>query len=726
MDQSVGTVFGNIGERAKRLGKVLRRELTIGGNAGPFAALGPGMEKATAAMVKAQAKIRVEELKTEREREKLAAKSVQTQETAAKKEADARIREANRAAKEEQRIAAQEERALRQRVERETAVRQRANEKFAERVSHRTSRFLAPNAPVLSMAGRLGRDIVNGVGIDYSVGGLVGQSVGFQAQAQRLANQGYQPGQPGANGQRVAGADLEKQASGLAAKYSMNRSDVIGAMEAYVTPTGDLQGAREQMEGFMRISIATGTSLQEVANAAGQIGNAVGEVPNKAKVVETTLMNLAAQGKLGAVEMKDMAKYMALLASPAMAFEGDTANNINRLGALAQMSRAYGGATSAAEAARSIARLQSTMETPARIAEMENLLGKGVTSGKGGKLRDPIELIKAAIAKTGGDTQKLQPLFANLIGAKPMKALANVYKDAELKKEGSGMAAIDAMLGKFMKASMGEKDVADSVKGYQGTDAARVQDINNQFQLLGDQLRQDMLPVLQQVAPHLKTVLGWVGEFAGWASSHPMKAIGMAMTFSLSRALVESSLRGAIERALLKDGGELTKFGAAASKSAQALAGLSLAISVIVAAVDAINAHFDGKDKGASRGATYGLSAKLMAQQGEEALNNGGSLNEAQRAEMLRSLSLYDDLTKRNKNLTVFDSFNGKASAVNGEWDMAQQQNGGNLERDMERVRILLERDMGKENAGKALAEALQGITLNAKIDGFGAGRDNE
>ncbi|HMR80239.1 MAG TPA: hypothetical protein PKD61_34260, partial [Polyangiaceae bacterium] len=229
---------------------------------------------------------------------------------------------------------------------------------------------------------------LRGAGVDFNLESDVSRSVDIQRTATRLSNSAYLPGAAGAAGVRQDPSSLMADATGISdrLKGTTTAGEVLAGQSAFVAKTGDLQTARAVTEDLAKLSAAYGSNLEDVVDAAGDVSSVLGNIPNKAEAINSIMKSVAAQGKLGAVEMSDLATQMAKLTSAAVSFEGDTGQNILKMTALTQFARSKGGAASATQAATASAGFVNQLKTPARIAAFKKE-GIDVMNAKG-QLRD--------------------------------------------------------------------------------------------------------------------------------------------------------------------------------------------------------------------------------------------------------------------------------------------------------------------------------------------------
>jgi len=537
IDTSVEKTFGDIERRAVRAGKRVEQAMRPGKRRildDGFVAQAAAQEKRHTRVVEGESKQRERAFRAEararraalRDEERALRDSIREHEKAERAKAAAAVREQVRASRE--------------------------LDRFATRTSHRATRFFWPNAPLASMARRAGYDIMRGIGVDTSLSGAIGRSTEMQRSATALSIAGYLPGTSGPNAKRVSAATLTGEARAVGDKFAMDPAAVIEAQDQFTKLTGDLDMARRMMGSLAGLSIASGASLQDMATAAGEVSNAFGDMGSqeeKMKAIDQAMRSLAAQGKIGAVEMRDYARYMAHLGGTVGGFGGDRATRLAQFGAMTQLAKAYGGGTSAAVATRAISGFRNILETPARRAKFREY-GVAIEDEKG-LLRDPFQIIKDALRKTGGKTEPLKEMFANVIGARAVSGLANIYKQAG--GGDAGMAAVNTEFERMMKAdSMSKEAVAEAVKQYEETTAAKAQRFQNNLDQIAEAAASKLIPALEKLAPRALQLADGFGRLVQWAAENPGKAIVGAIVASILRASLESAFRGAVEAVILR------------------------------------------------------------------------------------------------------------------------------------------------------------------------------
>ncbi len=483
-------------------------------------------------------------------------------------------------------------------LQRQQRQQERSASRFARMTSHRATRFFWPNAPLGSLARRAAGDIARGIGVDLSGASALQSSVSNQAAATKLSNAAVIANDP-RNAQRVDPTAIVGEAQNIGAKYNYDPSQVIEGLNQYTKRTGDLASGREMLTELSRIAAATGSEIDQLFGTAGELANQLTDIApdQRSRSVIQLLKSFAGQGKLGAVELEDLSRYGARIAATAGLYEGDRATNITKLGALAQASRAFGGADTPAMAATSVARLATTFKTKARAQAFENITGKSVF-GEGGKIRDPIELIKEAVAATNGDPLKWNKIFMNVMGERAAGGLASKYREAyssasgtEEQKQAAGFAGIDKFMVEMESAALSEKQISDNIDKVSKTYEAQVNALNVKFQQIATRFLDKLLPKLEQAAPAIEEFAEKLSDIAIWIVENPKKAIAAGIGLSIARAGIESVLRVGLEKAM---GSALIAEGAAKGLSmGLAAAGPAGVIAAAIAA--AIAAHELGK-----------------------------------------------------------------------------------------------------------------------------------
>ncbi len=428
--------------------------------------------------------------------------------------------------------------------EKAAADASRSAAKRAEQTGYWSVRYAGR---AVGAAGRFGMDMARGAGVNLNMGSIIGKAVSMEKRAVDLANASIGTGVKG-NETRASSGGLLTQARdiGISAGYDPER--VLEGLQKFVAKTGDLKTGRDMLADLARLSSATGSELEDMVDAAGDVSNALGEVPNKGKVVESVMRAIAGQGKVGAVEMKDLAVQMAKLGAAAGAFEGDSAKNVEMMGIFAQMARARGGAASATQAATSVAAMVNTFKTPARIAAFK---AEGIdVLTKSGMVRNPFEILKESLTATQGNPERFKKMFANVQGARAVEGFATVYRQA-----GGGQKGLDAVSAEFerlKKASISKAAVEEAHAERMKTNAAKIEVFNAKLTEVGARVAERVLPQMDKLAPTIISAVDNLGALAAWVAENPLKASFALVGASMVRAAGETILRAGIEAVVKK------------------------------------------------------------------------------------------------------------------------------------------------------------------------------
>lgn len=476
--------------------------------------------------------------------------------------------------------------ALKREREQEKRNSDRALRSFANRTSHRATRFLWSNTPISSVASNFGRGVLGGAGMDLSFGGGIARNAAVEANLVGATNSAR------FGGQEIDLASADRSVREISNRYGMSREDTTSGVLEFQKKTGDLELGFEIADQLSKLAVATGTEFRDMANAAGDVSNVLGDVPDKGKRIIDVFETIAGQGAKGAVEISDLASGMAKLGAAASKFEGDAGLNLKKMGALAQFARATGGAASASEAANAVARFSDQLSTPARMKEFKAAGVDLYSKDSPGQLLDPFEIIKNSLAATKGDPGKLSKLFASSIGKKPVQAMSKTFLEAGgATNPEAGLAALDKMIAEQMQgAELGKENVQKALDAEMNTLARQTQILNNQWDDSIRELQGELVPALQEASPAITDFAKTVGDLAIWTVEHPKRAIASAIGLSIARAGIESTMRTAIDKAITAGGpAMLQAVGTQAGAAFASLGALSIVATAVYLTTEAIH-----------------------------------------------------------------------------------------------------------------------------------------
>jgi hypothetical protein len=746
LDSSVDEVFGSIEKRAKKAAEVVARtnqksqRETV--QQAARVARGPGGTNKE----KEEAKQKVKAAKDE-ERAKVA--SARAEDRAKKEAFRNRMREMKEEARQRRDDMKRNERARKQfefemrqmgrEHEREEAKRARTAERmrrralgqqkrqelassrevdrFATRASHRFTRFLAPNLPILSTAKRVAGDIVRGIGVDTSVSSSLGRSVDLEKQAVALSNQGLltkTQDPTGRNTTRVSAKDLMAEVRSVGTAKAFDPAELMAGLGKFTDFTGDLKSARETMAGIADLAGATGSSFEELMQAAGGVSKALGDIPNKGTAVLAIMNTLAGQAKVGSVEMRDMAHGITKITAASGMFGGSRAQNVAELGALAQAAM-EGGASSADEALNAVSRFSDAQTKSARVSAFKSFGINPYTDDTNTKLRSPLALLKDSLTATGGDQIKMMSIWGSTIGQKATRRAANVFTDAGGGE--AGLAAVDKMFEPLLKAALNEQTIAENNAERLKTTAAKVQQFQNNLDKIVATTADKVLPAFEEMAPKVLKLTEALGGLVEWAAKNPLEAAFVGIGAAAARAISESILRAGIDRALTSAlnssgaAGVASGVSGAAGRAGSAVGGIGalggpLGIAAAIATTVGIGALTDewSAQGRLQKGEKVDASDHLMGSIGS-AMTGGGIVGMASRAWHGGSL---DDIMQQSTGFKLMNAMFGKdpANAATS----AYQSVGGNAQGGK------VNEDAIGRAAGASVADAIASRTVAVRV----------
>jgi hypothetical protein len=377
------------------------------------------------------------------------------------------------------------------------------------------------------------------VGGTLAAGNAISQQVNESKMASQLANQARRPDLKGA---------LLKQSQGV---RGFTGEEALAGMGAFVDLTGDLDTARALITDLGRLSLATGSNLNDVAGAAGNFANNLKDIKDpaeRARKVMEAMRALAGQGQAGAIELKDMAGGGAVIGAVASQMGGDVTTNIKKAGVLAQAARAEGGAKSADEALTGSSRFIDFMVKNAAKLEAKGVKGVVQRDAAGNitSAGDPREFLANYLEATKGDLGDAIDLFGEM-GVRVVRGFAGAYRKG-------GKRGVYNRFDELMNTELKTGDIDRAVKSREQDADYQMLELTKSFnQAVG----QELLPVLMRLIPEFKKLLPHVETgarmFASLADSllnSPLTTIGSLvaakLTADLAAAQIGNVIKGAI------------------------------------------------------------------------------------------------------------------------------------------------------------------------------------
>lgn len=362
---------------------------------------------------------------------------------------------------------------------------------------------------------------------------------------------------------------ISSRALSVSTQTGMEREDVIGGMSSFFGVSGELDAAKSLSPLFADMAQLTGASMQDIGKMAGMAymqAMASQMTPKQAEeATEGILRAFSGQAAAGSINMEDYARSAPMILSTAGRFGGDYGKMAATVSAIGQTSP-LGGATSAAEAATSLARFSDTLvEYGGKGGTFEKAGIQVFEKGPNGTstIRDPMQLIREILLQTkGGDDRELAKFGFNVRGKRAISGFNRIYRQAEADKKGSGMAAVDAHMNRFARANVDPKMQKEILANYRDTPAMKFEMAFNDFKNV---IGQQFLPALTKLAPQMsklvtamEPVIAALARFTESLVDNPwgtiIKAIEVAIVASIAKAAIGGAVQGAVLALLTKGG----------------------------------------------------------------------------------------------------------------------------------------------------------------------------
>lgn len=426
---------------------------------------------------------------------------------------------------------------------REYTAREREIDRLATRSSHRATRFMFPRPEgAIGFAQRTANDLLRGVGVDLSFGGSVSRARERESAGMGLAQQ-----ERIATGKTKGGSYWSGVSESVGNELKVAPEQVTEMIRSFTGKTGDFDAAVKSAKELASMTLASGANMGDMGSAAGFVYNQLKDMPDAAERTLTVMRGIVGQTAVGAVEMEEYAKQMGRIAANAKMFQGDVSQNILQLSALTQLSIAEGGATSGADAARSIAAFANTTSKGARINAFAKH-GVKLFNKEGTQKRPILDIIKDSLIASKGNIPEMTKMWADTLGQKPIRGLTNAFNEA-----GGGEKGWQAALEKikpYMNTQMDVKTERANIADYHNTTTAKAQDFQNRFDKLGARVLQGVLPALEKLEEPTLKVAENLANFVAWVPDHLGSTIALMAGYSISRALSESLFRALMEKAI--------------------------------------------------------------------------------------------------------------------------------------------------------------------------------
>lgn len=269
---------------------------------------------------------------------------------------------------------------------------------------------------------------------------------------------------------------------------------------------------------------------------------------------------MLAAGGWGAVGTADLAKEFDKLGSSAgkLKFEGESdldsrVRSLKTMGALAQIARASGGAWNATIAANAVSGLVNTPSTPARLKAFK---GHEIDPYKGGFLKDPMQIIKAALVAAGGDRETFKSMFQNVMGKRAVAGFNQTYLDnggasGDPAKQKHALDMVQEKLDKIPpppEISPGQVD--EQFKRSMGTSGEGTNLAKEKIDSSASagSSQRALCPLWRGYRQCVIKAVDAFTSAVGWAAENPGRAIALAIVGSIAKAAIGSRCRAGSSR----------------------------------------------------------------------------------------------------------------------------------------------------------------------------------
>lgn len=604
LDSSVNQVFSTIEKRGARAQKNLNKEQKRGSREGKRQA-DKLADDYTEAMGKIGrvSKARFKGIKSAfEETTRAAERELKKQTAATRREADAQTRALKRA---------------------QAQGPARTGQAFARRTSFAASRFLTPRAPIGSLARRAVSDIARGTGVRTDLSGSLANVVDQERIATRISNKAFRPGESGAAGIRQDPKKIQNEAREAAKSVGASTAELLEGLSLFTSQSGDLETARGSMQKLAELARSQGASMQNVFFAAGKVNNALeaqpefmGQTEKRSKEVFKILNLLTAQTKIGSVEMEKLAAQLPKVSGLAPLFEGQVGGSLGKLTTVLQVAEKGQAQNAATAATQTSAFVKELVKGPvaARFAKagIETVVQTGKDRGKNRDIQAVIKdiLVRSSEAVEGGDVGSRKQFVTALVkNSRAFLPLLDFLVEFEAAggggRGGKGEKRIDVLFEKFSKG-ITEKQLKGDLAAVLDTTEAKAQQFNIQLEEVVDKMSTKLLPALERVGPKFLELAEVMGDLTTFMLENPKATIGLAISASIARAGIESTLRAGIERLILGPnvaggaaggvtGSRAGRVGAIASKAGGALTIAALAVTTLTVGKLLVDSIFEAK-----------------------------------------------------------------------------------------------------------------------------------
>lgn len=604
-------------------------------------------------------------------------------EAAAKREAKARVDEAKKAQAELDRIREKENNQILRDVEKHARAEERAKERALKHVAKIRERYfreeqregekadaaqaqrrqkIASDAlgfmrKAAGAAARVAGEVMGGLGVSFDVSSSVRRGVDLDATARRATISGMGALDKNANEADVQATLSTIRTAGIASKQDFGA--LAKGLEDFVSKSSDLETGKKVLADLGKIARATGTDVNELVSAAGDVNKTLEDGPDKAERLLETMTLVATQSAKGAVEVKDFARYMGRITAGAFKFEGSRAQNIGILSSLAQIAMT-GGAASAREATNAAQAFSNDITKGKALERFQQAGIQVFTDDTKTKLRSPEKIITDYLKKSGGNMADLSKFFQNEGSRRVITGFAAKYTAA-----GGGDAGIRAVHDEFAKfaQTMSADDVKKRFDLSGNSREAKAAEFQNKFDTIIEGMTARLLPALEKVeGPALRLADALAGLVAS-ASEHPWAAIATVIGGSIAAAIAKTMI------------GEMAGKAIAGGLSSLGPGGLAIGALTATAVTGYIylKSTFDEGHEGQTEGVGTQIKAGATGQMARDVAAGRISKEEALKQLEETYASGSKQVKLAEKGVSFWDYINPFGDATNKELGAAQE-----------------------------------------------------
>jgi TP901 family phage tail tape measure protein len=244
----------------------------------------------------------------------------------------------------------------------------------------------------------------------------------------------------------------------ISRETGLSRDDLLDAGAKFVSLTGDMDTATKSLGLFAKVAVASGASVADVASTADTVKNMFDVDPSQ---LEDAFSILLRSGKVGSLELKEMATVFSGVANDFTKFGVDGSQGLAELASVFQLVTA-----ATKDPARSMTQIRGL------LADLVNASGRLRKNG--------IEVFE-----TKGDEKRLKSVPRILEAISKSKLVQDPELMAKVFRNMEGRAALEQILrvpealDKMVASTRDAKDVAEDYKTFMESPAGRIEKAAN-------------------------------------------------------------------------------------------------------------------------------------------------------------------------------------------------------------------------------------------------------